>query len=44
MFLRDLNWDSYQVGDSVMLSTLEDHKIWDFGVEFAGYETIGVSG
>lgn len=44
MFLRDLNWDKYEVGDSVMISTLEDHKIWDFGVEFGGYEDVEFQG
>ncbi len=44
MFLRDLDWDDYSVGDSVMISTLEDHKIWDFGVEFGGHEPIEFQG
>lgn len=44
LFFRDLNWDTFDVGDSVMISTLEDHKIWDFGIEFAGRERVSYQG
>lgn len=44
LFFRDLEWDSFTEGDSVMISTLEDHKIWDFGIEFAGREEIKFQG
>ena len=44
LFFRDLEWESFEKGDSVMISTLEDHKIWDFGIEFAGREKIKFQG
>lgn len=44
LFFRDLDWDSFQKGDSVMISTLEDHKVWDFGIEFAGREKMRFKG
>ncbi|MFY0600729.1 MAG: DUF3108 domain-containing protein [Cyclobacteriaceae bacterium] len=44
LFFRDLDWDSFIEGDSVMISTLEDHKVWDFGIEFAGREKIKFHG
>jgi hypothetical protein len=44
LFFRDLDWKSFKVGDSVMISTLEDHKIWDFGIEFAGREMVHYEG
>ncbi|WP_258104665.1 DUF3108 domain-containing protein [Marinoscillum sp. MHG1-6] len=44
LFFRDLDWDSFKKGDSVMISTLEDHKIWDFGIEFDGREEVKFEG
>lgn len=44
LFFRDLDWDSFQEGDSVMISTLEDHKVWDFGIEFAGRDKMRFKG
>lgn len=40
LFFRDLKWESFEKGDSVMISTLEDHKVWHFGIEFAGIDMI----
>ncbi|WP_258105769.1 DUF3108 domain-containing protein [Marinoscillum sp. MHG1-6] len=44
MYLRNIDWGQLDVGDSLMLSTLYQKKIYDFGVESAGYETVTFEG
>jgi hypothetical protein len=40
MYLRNVDWSQLQIGDSLMLSTLYEKKIYDFGIENGGFEKI----
>jgi hypothetical protein len=44
MYLRNVNWAQLNTGDSLMISTLYDSKVYDFGVESAGYEKMQFEG
>lgn len=40
MYLRNVDWSKMGVGDSLMLSTLYEKKVYDFGIENGGFEKI----
>lgn len=40
MYLRNMEWSQMELGDSLMLSTLYDRKIYDFGIENGGFEQV----
>jgi hypothetical protein len=40
MYLRNVEWLDMNVGDSIMLGTLYEKKVYNFGIEHGGYETI----
>ncbi len=44
MYLRNINWSKLNVGDSIMISTLYDSRIYDFGIESGGTEKMEFQG
>ncbi|MFY0599040.1 MAG: DUF3108 domain-containing protein [Cyclobacteriaceae bacterium] len=40
MYLRNVEWGEMNIGDSIMLSTLYDRKIYNFGIESGGFEKV----
>lgn len=44
MYLRNINWSNLNMGDSLMISTLYDSRVYDFGVESGGYEKMEFEG
>lgn len=40
MYLRNVEWSKMRMGDSLMLSTLYERKVYDFGIENGGFEEI----
>lgn len=44
LFLRSRNWSGYNVGDSILIKTFFETKLYDFGMEYAGEEVIKFEG
>lgn len=44
LFLRSRNWQGYDVGDSILIKTFFEKKLYDFGMEYAGQETLKFEG
>ena len=44
LFLRSRNWSGYRVGDSILIKTFYEDKLYDFGMEYGGEETIKFEG
>lgn len=40
MYLRNVEWKNMDIGDSLMLSTQFEKRVYDFGIENAGFESI----
>jgi hypothetical protein len=40
MYLRNIEWKRMEIGDSLMLSTQYEKRVYDFGIENGGFETI----
>lgn len=44
MHLASRNWNSYQIGDSLMVKTFYEKKLYDLGLEYRGKENIDFDG
>lgn len=44
MFLRSKLWSGFETGDSLMMSTYWEEKLYDFGMEYGGLERIKFNG